>query len=225
MKKTRVGLIVMLLLLLLVGCRNVEQPPLAESPVLPLLTQQAPEILLQPVPGRDPFSPGVPAVRQKESGKVDGTGRDPFLPAPAVTEPAEPAPTVPEEESEPVLPPIPEEESLPEGLIIMLQTIDRSWLDVLVDGRQVLRSNVASQQTLRWEAKREIVLQQVGREHAVRLTVNGQDFGLLAHFVQRLEAGEELGRQAGMLISLERRHPGGVLVGLRFLLQPVSNRE
>lgn len=212
------GLVVLLCFLLLmgVGCRDVA-PPLPETPgeALAVPTEQPPEILAPVVPGRDPFSVAAPAARQKKSGTVDRTGRDPFLPAPPEPEPIAPEP-VPEPVPEPTPPAPAEEERLSEGLVVALQTVDRCWLDVFVDGRRVLRSNVAAGQTLRWEAEREIVLQQVGREHAVRLTVNGKDFGLLSRFAQRLAAGEDLEREAGVRISFERRHSGGVLVGLRF---------
>jgi len=212
MKKRGLLALLCFLLLMGVGCRDVT-PPLPETPgeALAVPTEQPPEILAPVVPGRDPFSVAAPSARQKKSGTVDRTGRDPFLPAPP-----EPEPIAPEPVPEPVPPAPTEEERLSEGLVIALQTVDRCWLDVFVDGRRVLRSNVAAGQTLRWEAEREIVLQQVGREHAVRLTVNGRDFGLLSHFAQRLAAGEDLERDAGVRISFERRHSGGVLVGLRF---------
>lgn len=215
------GLVIFFLffLLLPVGCGEVVQPlpEPAEQP-LSVPVEQLPEILAPVVPGRDPFSVAALHTRQKKSGSVDRTGRDPFLPASLQPEqakpaPIEPAPVVPE----PVPPGDIEEDHLPEGLIVVLETIDRCWLDVFVDGRRVLRSNAAGGQTLRFEAEREIVLQQVGREHTVRLTVNGKDLGLLSNFVQRLAAGEEPGQQVGAQVSLERRHSGGVLVGLRFL--------
>ena len=207
--KLRRLILSLLLFLLLSGCGDVAQPPL-ESPgeALPVLTEQAPEILAPALPGRNPFMPVAPFPRQRISGTVDRTGRDPFLPAPQ--QPAAP---------EPVLPPplVPaERETLPAGLVIALQTVDRCWLDVFVDGQRVLRSNVASGQTLRWEAEREIVLQQVGREYAVRITVNGKELGLLSHLVRRLAMGENPGQQEGVRISLERSYAGGVLVGLRF---------
>ncbi|MBS3887177.1 MAG: DUF4115 domain-containing protein [Dethiobacter sp.] len=218
MKEKGLVILCLLFLLLSVGCGDVVQPqpePVGET--LAVQAEQKQEILAPAVPGRDPFSVASPSVRQKKSGAVDRTGRDPFLPASREPEPVEPQPTEPVPVVlEPVPPGAAEGEPLPEGLVVALQTIDRCWLDVFVDGRRVLRSNLAGGQTLSWEAEREIVLQQVGREHAVRLTVNGRDFGLLSHFVERLAAGEELGRQAGVRISLERRHSGGVLVGLRF---------
>jgi hypothetical protein len=221
MKEKGLVILCLLFLLLSVGCGEVVQP-LTETAAdeLPVPVEQSPEILVPVVPGRDPFSAAAPYARQKISGTVERTGRDPFLPAsrepepePVKPQPAEPAPVIPE----PVPPGTAEEQPLPEGLLVVLETIDRCWLDVFVDGRRVLRSNVADGQTLRFEAEREIVLQQVGREHAVRLTVNGKDLGLLSQFVQRLAAGEEPGRQAGVQVRLERRHAGGVLVGLRFL--------
>jgi len=222
MKEKGLVILFLLFLLLSVGCGNVVQPqPETVGENLAAPVEEVPEILAPAVPGRDPFSVTTPSVRQKKSGTIDRTGRDPFLlgsQEPVKPEPPEPLPVEPA----PVLPePVPpgEERPLPDGLVIALQTIDRCWLDVFVDGRRVLRSNVAAGQILNWEAAREIVLQQVGREHTVRLTVNGQDFGLLSHFIQRLAAGEDLGRQAGVKISLERRHSGGVLVGLRFLAE------
>lgn len=234
MKAIGLAILGVFFLLLPLGCSKTEQPPPEiVGEVLPAQTEQAPEILVPVVPGRNPFSVAVPSVRQKKSGSVDRAGRDPFLPSssqpepvvpePVVPEPVVPEPVVPEPTPpEPVKPeptqPEPEEDDpLTEGLLVVLETTDRCWLDVFVDGRRVLRNNVAAGQTLRFEAKREIVLRQVGREHSVRLTVNGKDFGLLGGFVQRLAAGEELGGQVGMRVSLERRHSGGVLVGLRFL--------
>ncbi|MBS3898766.1 MAG: DUF4115 domain-containing protein [Clostridium sp.] len=223
MKRKGLAKLLIFLLLLSVGCGEVVLPlPETAADELPVPVEEAPEILVPVVPGRDPFGVAAPSARQKISGSVDRTGRDPFLPASRQAEPAVPQPTEPE----PVIPePVPpgneeNDDRLPEGLLILLETVDRCWLDVFADGRRVLRSNVADGQELRFEAEREIVLQQVGREHAVRLTVNGQDFGLLSQFVQRLAAGEGLGRQAGVQVSLERRHAGGVLVGLRFSAVP-----
>jgi len=221
-EKGRMAILFIFFLLLSVGCGETVQPlPETATNEMPVSAEEAPEILVPVVPGRDPFSAAAPSARQKTSGFVDRTGRDPFLPAarqpePAVPQPAEPAPVVSDPtEQEPA-----EEGRLPEGLVVALETTDRCWLDVFADGRRVLRSNVAGGQMLRFEAEREIVLQQVGREHSVRLTVNGRDLGLLRHFVQRLAAGEEPARQGGVHVSLERRHSGGVLVGLRFLAVP-----
>ncbi len=222
MKKKGLTILFIFSLLLAVGCGKVALPlPETAGEDLAVPAEQLPEILAPAVPGRDPFSVAAPDIRQKKSASVDRTGRDPFLPAPQQPEPVKPEPSiVPAPVVPAAVPPgSAEEDRLPEGLLVVLETTDRCWLDVFVDGRRVLRSNVADGQTLRFEAEREIVLQQIGREHTVRLTVNGRDFGLLSQFVQRLAAGEELGRQAGVQISLERRYSGGVLVGLRFLAE------
>ncbi|MBS3898086.1 MAG: DUF4115 domain-containing protein [Dethiobacter sp.] len=220
-EKGRMAILFIFFLLLSVGCGETVQPlPETATNEMPVSAEEAPEILVPVVPGRDPFSAAAPYARLKESGFVDRTGRDPFLPLPRQPEPAEPVPAESPVVPEPVPPAAVEEDRLPEGLIVALETVDRCWLDVFIDGRRVLRSNVAGGQTLRFEAEREIVLQQVGREHTVRLTLNGRDLGLLSHFVQRLAAGEEPARQGGVHVSLERRHSGGVLVGLRFLAVP-----
>jgi hypothetical protein len=170
------------------------------------------------VEGRNPFIAAEGTGRDSLAGEVVPEGRNPFSEVPnEVTVPEEPEiPEEPEEPGEiPVEPGEPEEPVLTGNVQVWLVTLDRCWLDVLVDNVRVLRDNVPSGRTLVWDGS-EVRLEQVGREQAVSVTVNGKDLGRLSVLVQRLENGSYEDREAGVRVSLERRYPGGVLVGLRF---------
>ena len=99
--------------------------------------------------------------------------------------------------------------------MLELSALDRCWLDVFVDGQRVLRTNVPAREYLHWQGK-QVELAQVGRAWAVQVTVNGQELGLLENLVAQLENGFTV---PGVEITLERKYPGGVLVGLRFSVQ------
>jgi hypothetical protein len=222
----------------LVGCGREATPsaaePVVEEPAKP--EERVPEILDADVPERDPFAAAGNPTWQKDDGTVIEGGRNPFMAATGtsnwvaesgvvVTKGRDPFDQVPDEieGSDPDKPLDPEEPVDPgdatvaKTVAVALQTTDRCWLDVFVDDVRVLRTNVPSGESLNWEAEREVRLDQVGRELAVLVNVNGKDFGSLASLVQRL--GEDLSlvdREAGVEITVERRYPGGVLVGLKF---------
>jgi len=59
-------------------------------------------------------------------------------------------------------------------------------------------------------------LEQVGREWALMLVVNGKNLGRLSAMVAELQKGPVTFPDAGVIVSLDRRYSGGVLVGLRF---------
>jgi len=210
----------LLLLLVAVGCsRNLEQPlPPAGGgeeeikavlPVVagdlpardPFLAQQGEAVARDaaqvPATGRDPFGrtadePGS----EQEAVAVTGSGRDPFREGgeqPPVEEPDGP---------------------LPAGRVeIELFVRTRCWLDVFVDGERVLRDNVSAGETLRWQGGR-VELAQVGRSWAVELKVNGRDVGLLEELAAEFDRGPLV--RSGARITLQRKYPGGVLVGLLF---------
>ncbi|MCW3490294.1 DUF4115 domain-containing protein [Dethiobacter alkaliphilus] len=166
--------------------------------------------------GRDPFAVAGSSDWERENGAVDRSGRDPFAPgAEEEEEPVEP----PEEPVDPVDPEDPDDPDDPDDVVIdgmvtvQLRTLDRCWLDVFVDDTRVLRTNVPRGETMEWEGS-VVRLEQVGREFAVSVVVNGEDLGRLGDLVERLEDGPVI--EAGVQISLEQRYAGGVLVGLEF---------
>ncbi len=133
-------------------------------------------------------------------------------------------PDLPPVEPEPEPDPIPEQPSEPpeydpaDGLQLTLTTLDRCWLEVWVDGRQVLRTNVNRGTTLTWTAESEINLEQVGREWALGIILNGEDLGLAEDVAEGLTAEPRLITTEGgqVEVSLERRYESHVLVGFRF---------
>ena len=173
------------------------------------------------VEGRDPFRVADGSSDwERQNGEVDTSGRDPFVPVSG--EPDVPVePEEPEEPDEPVEPEDPVDEPddpddevpLPDAVTVQITTLDRCWLDVFVDGTRELRTNVPQGETMEWQGS-VVLFEQVGREFAVEVTVNGQDLGRLGDLVQRLEEGPV--EEAGVQISLEQRFAGGVLVGLEF---------
>ena len=237
----RLGLILIVLIgfVLLVGCGQDEAAPEVEAPVDNEQVDEVrePVILDADVPERDPFSAGSGSsnwdtegstVRRQgrnpfavadgssdwrtQRGSVNTSGRDPFVQG--SYEPYEPdEPDEPNEPDEPDDPDDPDVGPAPGEVNVQLTTLDRCWLDVFVDGDRVLRTNVPRGETLEW-AGSVILLEQVGREFGVAVTVNGQDLGRLGTLVQRLEDGPIV--EGGVRISLEQRYAGGVLVGLEF---------
>lgn len=231
----RVALL-MCMVIMLAGCGRQAAAPQGSLPDVPQAVQKekVPLILDAGVPERDPFAAAAAAaVREKGEAAAVVNGRDPFAAAAASTDwqtaraavspggrdpfaagtAAElpPEPEVPAEE-----PGEPGEVPAAGAVVVQLETLDRCWLEVFVDGRRVLRTNVPVGETLTWAGTREVVLEQVGREQAVLLVVNGRNLGRLAEVVPRLERGPVT--EGGVAISLERRYPGGVLVGLRFYI-------
>lgn len=241
MKRFGIVICVLLGLLLVVGCGSVEEPALDVVPEVVEPEPRLPLILDADVPERDPFDvtgratdwesrqgevdnggrdPFVVASRDSdwngEAGNVSRAGRDPFDPTgKVVDEPGEPeepdVPGEPDESGEPEEPEVP----VVDAVTVQITTLDRCWLDVFVDGVRVLRTNVPSGQTLQWTGN-EVLLEQVGRDYAVNLVINGKDYGLLQSFVLNFVGGEYVDREAGIRMTLDERYTGGVLVGLRF---------
>lgn len=176
--------------------------PAAEE-VLPLLAQRSAGQLAQPA--------SVPVGRA-----------NPFQPAYGIE--GGPAPEVPPppEGSQPggVGPGIaPGETPASAPLHVGVRVTAPTWLEVRVDDKQVLRTNVAGGSQLTYRATREVTLREVGREGAVFLSVNGKDLGRASTLVKELSRPTKV--EAGghtVEISLVRRYPSGVLVGLTFAL-------
>ncbi|MBC7338282.1 MAG: DUF4115 domain-containing protein [Firmicutes bacterium] len=104
-------------------------------------------------------------------------------------------------------------------LQVGIRVTSPTWLEVRVDGKQVLRTNVARGSQLKYEASKQVTLQEVGREGAILLSVNGRDLGRASTLVKELSRPKQV--EAGghtVEISLVRRYPSGVLVGLTFAL-------
>lgn len=217
--------LVVLLAFLLPGCG--QNPVILAPPDVPAVGENATmgsgEIReLQP-PERDPF-------RVAAAGPIPGgvigmpapeTGRDPFeRAANVVILPPEPDEVPPDEE--PVPPdeePIPPDDPvvvIPGKVALQIQTTDICWLDIYADNVRMLRTNVQAGETLTFEAEAEVRLEQVGREWALMLVVNGQNLGRLSTIVTELQKGPLTLPEAGVRISLQQRYSGGVLVGLRF---------
>ena len=179
-----------------VASRQLPALPAVEE-VLPLLAQRGaretahPSTL--PVGRTNPFQPvfGIESVPPSE-----------VLPAPGAPVPGSPA---------------------PEGrkpLQVVLRILDPCWLEVDVDGQQVLRSNVGKDALLKYEADRRVTLKRVGRDRALSLSVNGQNLGrassVAAEVLEKPKRIETEGRVVE--ISLARRYASGVLYDLDFTL-------
>lgn len=231
----------MILVLLLSGCSK-EAPPAAEVDDEPQVVQKekVPAIVSADAPKRDPFASVSGSSRTELAGSVPTEGRDPFTvgktgdqwetqegkvskagrnPFVEGTGKEEPLPPPPVEEP-PDKPEVPGEEPpvVGDGVVIKVTTLDRCWLDVFVDQQRVLRTNVPVGETLSWRGEQEVLLDQVGRERAIEITVNGQQLGVLSELVKELKDGPKV--VAGVQVSLKRTYPGGVLAGLSF-----RNRE
>lgn len=229
---------VFLALMLVAGCALLSEPePVADH--VQWISQLAAASRAAPpeMSGRDPFLP-VQAPDPVSSGPrmIDDRGRDPFaatgFPAPNTSngegngqfwgrDPFRAAPpegivVVPRPEPEPD----PEPPVVPTGdLTLQVRTIDLCWLDVFVDGERVLRTNVPTGQVHSWTGG-EIRLEQVGREPAIILSINGQEIGRLLELAERLERGPvtlRIGSEQ-VRVTLSRRYGSGVLVGLRFVV-------
>ena len=233
----RLGAVLLIMMLVLTGCGKKAVPP-TEPPKGPVVVQKekVPPIVDAGVPSRDPFGAGgsgsvapkgvVPVEGrdpfggaaagggwQAQPGQVLVAGRDPFSEGSGqvIVPPVIKPPEVPIEE-----PPVdvPVDPPVTSGVMIEVVTLDRCWLDVAVDNVRVLRTNVPVGETLKWQGQGEVRFDQVGRERAIQVKVNGKDLGRLDAFVPRLTNGSIT--EAGVQISLEKTYPGGVLVGLRF---------
>lgn len=101
---------------------------------------------------------------------------------------------------------------------ISVRTLDRCWLEVWVDGSRQIRTNVEAGTELSWRANDEILLEQVGREWALVISVNGEDKGLAENIARNLEGQTRpLSTDDGYIeVSLESRYASRVLVGLAF---------
>jgi hypothetical protein len=235
--------LVVLLAFLLPGCG--QNPVILSLPDVPAVgestTVNSGEVRdLQP-PERDPFrvesvigaagsTPGAPAPATSRDpfrvamgptpGGVIGapapeTGRDPFERAANVVD----LPPDPDDEIPPDDDPEPPDDPVvvtPGKVTLQIQTTDICWLDIYADNVRILRTNVQAGETLTFEAEAEVRLEQVGREWALMLVVNGQNLGKLSSIVTELQKGPLTLPEAGVRISLQQRYTGGVLVGLRF---------
>ncbi|MDW7683205.1 MAG: DUF4115 domain-containing protein [Bacillota bacterium] len=246
MKKVAIVILILVATLLLAGCgqRTVEAPAENDVPEAVEPEKREPLILDAEVPERDPFNDSADSSDwETEAGDVDIDGRNPFVAAAAKTEwepgdkqavragrdpfdstgevviepePVDPVePGDPTEPTEPGEPGEPGDVPVPDAVVVQVTTLDRCWLDVFVDGERVLRTNVPRGETLSWEGS-DVLLDQVGRDYAVNLVVNGKDLGLLEAFVLGMTDGVYVDREIRIRIELAERYTGGVLVGLRF---------
>lgn len=216
--KRWIVVILALVLLAGVGCaKQVDPGPVVLPPTVEELVEEPlGEIIGGEVPVRDPFKQGaLTSDWEKESALANLGGRDPFtLAANVVVEP-EPVEPEPQEPINPE-PQEPTEIVLTGDVVVVLKTLDRCWLEVFVDSQQVLRTNVPVDRELTWAGKSEVRLQQVGRDYAVEVSVNGKSFGLLSELVKKMSSGVYIDRETGVRVSVENSYAGGVLVGLRF---------
>lgn len=219
--KRNVAFLIFICMLLFAGCATEQAveliaPEPAPVPVEEETKQVIVEIRELKVPERDPFAAGGESVRDILASAVELEGRNPFSEVPnEVFMPEEPE--IPEEPVEPGEDPGElKEPVIADSVQVQVVTFDRCWLDIFEDNVRVLRDNVPGGRTLVYNGKSEIRLEQVGREQAVSVTVNGKDLGRVSALVQQLEGGSYVNREAGVRITLEQRYPGGVLVGLRF---------
>ncbi len=198
-----IALSLLILLIPLTGCSGQRQ--LVDSDIEIDVVAEEAGVTESPneASSRDPFiMPAQPGpFHQRIIGHSTKNVRDPFIHLPINTVVQETPLT------------------LVEGNIsLQLLTSDMCWLEVFVDGEQVVRKNVPAGTLLGWEASRSIRLEQVGREGAVSLTLNGNDLGRLSSLSSQLQS-KELVYSAGnhrIRASMERRYDYGVLVGLEF---------
>jgi len=193
-----------------------ERDPFQAAPASAGLQKSAPAAAV----GRDPFNVAAASFGTQKSAPFESAGRDPFrLVDNVVFEPEEPV------EKEPVeIPPDDEPVVIVPGKVnIQVHTLDLCWLDIFVDNVRVVRTNVPAGRTLSFEAEGEVRLEQVGREKAVTLVVNGENIGRLSAMVPELEQGSVNLAKAGVTVSMERRYPGGVLVGVSFKANAAGN--
>jgi hypothetical protein len=216
--------VVLLAALLLAGCGAKE--PAAPAPQAPAVVTPPPVEVAVAVrerqqPERDPFVVAEAGAEAREMGEVEAAGRDPFAPVENVVLPEKPdEPVVP---VDPVVPPVdppvpPDPTGVTPGLVaVQMTAIDRCWIDVYVDNERVLRTNMPNGETLTWEGK-QVRLEQVGREKALLLTLNGRYLGVVSELVPELLKGPKVYEFEGarVRVSLEHRYSGGVLVGLKF---------
>jgi hypothetical protein len=106
------------------------------------------------------------------------------------------------------------------GFELSVRTTDRCWLEVWVDGVRITRTNVEGGTTLVWSAKREITVEQVGREWALEISLNGQPLGLAQDVAASLEEGKRtIETSPGPIeVTLGQRFESRVLVGLKFAM-------
>jgi hypothetical protein len=169
-------------------------------------------------PERDPFLVAAAAADwEKKEPAVVEEGRDPFAPAPNVevpdVKPEEPPVTV-----DPVDPVDPGENGTAPGMAtVRLTALDRCWLEVLVNGQRELRTNLPRGETVTFEGK-EVRLEQVGREWALVVSLNGRMLGVLSDLVPDLQRGPLTYDFEGtrVRVTLGQRYSGGVLVGVNF---------
>ncbi len=204
----------LMLVILLSGCAlkspEIKQPaPAAAQPAPaagPLLARERRQ------PERDPFlAPAVVTAEQKKLAEIKEEGRDPFQPVPNVVIPPEVKPEEP-----PAAQPGPVEPGT--GPVnIQLVALDRCWIDVFVDNERVLRTNLPKDGSVSF-AGGEVRLEQVGREWALDVTLNGRYLGVLKDLVPDLQKGPVTYNFDGtrVRVSLGQRYSGGVLVGLNF---------
>lgn len=176
--------------------------PAAEE-VLPLLAQRSAAQLAQPA--------SVPVGRANPFQPVFGIEAGPPPEAPPPPEGSQPGGSVGAVATG--------ETPLSAPLQVGIRVTSPTWLEVRVDGKQVLRTNVAGGSQLKYEATKQVTLQEVGREGAILLSVNGRDLGRTSTLVKELSRPKQV--EAGgrtVQISLVRGYPSGVLVGLTFEL-------
>ena len=144
---------------------------------------------------------------------------DPFAVAPyRVPDRGQPLEEPGEEEEEEEEEVVPVMEPVEGGFEVAVRTRDRCWLEVWVDGNRVVRTNVEGGTTLVWSAQREINLEQVGREWALEISLNGQPLGLAQDVAASLQGGKRtIETSPGPIeVTLGQRFESRVLVGLKF---------
>ncbi len=187
----------------------------ADAEPAPVVRTWAPRVDV-PRPERDPFAVQAAEVAERERGEIVAVGRDPFAVVGNVIDPSVPDPP---DEVDPIDDNGEVVDPSPDGLLALsLVTVDRCWLDVRVDGERVIRTNVPVGQTLSWEGQ-TVLLEQVGREYAVSVTLNGRNLGILSQqLVPALLDGPVVYEfdDSRVRVTLAQRYLGGVLLGLRF---------
>lgn len=122
------------------------------------------------MPKREEAPPPAAEVTPPPSGEIVPSEPPPGLEAPLGGEEAFPQPSV----STPVPSPPPEPAVKP--LVLLVEAIESSWIQVNIDGAETKEALLQPNQKVKWEAKQKFILT-VGNAGGVRVNLDGRDLG------------------------------------------------
>jgi cytoskeleton protein RodZ len=143
-----VGVIALLLAVTLFVPKPEEAPPISPPEAAPSLPEEM-------IPSE--LSPGLELPSGEEAVPPASSAPAPTIPAP-VTTPAPP--------SEPAAKP----------LVLLVEAIESSWVQVNIDNLETKEALLQPSEKVKWEAKKKFILT-VGNAGGVRVNLDGQDLG------------------------------------------------